>query len=802
MTKSGKGCFWQLVLANSLATAGVLALINSAFANSAFAQSVITPDQNLGTENSQVITNYLGNPTEALTGGAIRGNNLFHSFQEFNIKEGRSAIFLSPTSNIQNILVRVTGSNRSEILGKLETSAGSNANLFLINPNGVIFGQKATLQIGGSFVASTASGIKFADDTVFSATTPQTTPLLTVSVPLGLQFVRMGGEINLQGTLEVPIGKTLALVGGNVILDGSNVSLDIERNNLLTQNGQIALGGILGTGTIGLNIDSNNQLLSFSNDVALADVSFINQARIDVSGDGGGYIQVQGKRITFNDASQIFADTLGSQNGRGISIQAEQLTLKNGSQIKAFVRKSATGSGGSVIVRANDSILVSGEIPKGNLKAGNPSALFTETSGEGSAGKLTITTGRLIVENGANIAASAREGSQGMGGKLEVTASEFVKLSGTSAFNRPNGFFVQTESSGKAGSLSIDTRALIIKDGSVVSAGSLDKSSGNGGSLTIKASDYVELSKKAPNGFPSGLYVRSRGSGDGGSLFLTTGQLIVDNAQVTVSALGKGNAGNLEVKAHDIRLNEGKLIAETRSGNGGDIKLQLQNLLLLRNHSQISTTAGITGQGGNGGNITINIPNGFIVAVPSENSDISANAFTGKGGNVQVNAFSVLGTQFREKLTELSDITASSEFGLNGTVEINTPDVDLNPELINLPNQPVAPKISQTCRTGASGNQNSFTITGRGGLPSSPTETLNADAVLADWIILDTVETKPSSVSLSKNTASLTQTSIVEATGWVFNTKGEVVLIAKAPTVTPHNSWQNSTDCSVPQSPS
>ncbi|MBH8553355.1 filamentous hemagglutinin N-terminal domain-containing protein [Nostocaceae cyanobacterium CENA357] len=803
MTQSGKGCSLQLGLANSLATAGALALsITSPCASSAFAQSVITPDQNLGTENSQVINNYLGNPTEALTGGATRGNNLFHSFQEFNVKEGRSAIFLSPDSNIQNILVRVTGSNRSEILGKLETSVGSNANLFLINPNGVIFGQKATLQIGGSFVASTASGIKFADDTVFSATTPQTTPLLTVSVPLGLQFAKIGGEINLQGTLEVPTGKTLGLVGGNVTLDGGNISPDLMRNNLLAPNGQIALGGILGAGIIGLNLDNSNQILSFPNDVALADVSFINQARIDVSGDGGGYIQLQGKRITLNDASQIFADTIGSQNGRGISIQAEQLTLQNGSQIKAFVRENATGSGGSVIVSAADSVLVSGEIPKGKFNAGNPSALFTETSGEGSAGKLTITTGRLIVENGANVTASARARSQGEGGNLEVTASEFVKLSGSSAFNRPNGLFAQTEGSGNAGYLNITTPVLIVRDGSVISAATLANSSGNGGSLTIKASDYVELSGNAPNGFPSGLYVRSRGSGDGGSLFLTTGQLIVDKAQVTVSALQGGNAGNLEVKARDIRLNEGKLIAETTSGNGGDIKLQLQNLLMLRNHSQISTTAGISGQGGNGGNITIDTPNGFIVAVPSENSDISANAFTGKGGNVQVNAFSVFGTQFREKPTEFSDITASSEFGLNGTVEINTPDVDLNPELINLPTQPVEPQVSQVCRASTALKKNSFTITGRGGLPSSPTEPLNADAVLADWISLDTVATKPSSVNLSKNTASSTQTSIVEATGWVINTKGEVVLTANTPTATPHSSWQNSTDCSMSQSPS
>ncbi len=95
MTQSGKGCSWQLSSVSSFATAGALALgIAFPFAKSTFAQSVITPDKNLGDENSEVIENYLGNPTEALTGGATRGSNLFHSFREFNVREGRSDSFL------------------------------------------------------------------------------------------------------------------------------------------------------------------------------------------------------------------------------------------------------------------------------------------------------------------------------------------------------------------------------------------------------------------------------------------------------------------------------------------------------------------------------------------------------------------------------------------------------------------------------------------------------------------------------------------------------------------------------------
>jgi filamentous hemagglutinin family protein len=123
--------------------------------------------------------------------------------------------------------------------------------------------------------------------------------------------------------------------------------------------------------------------------------------------------------------------------------------------------------------------------------------------------------------------------------------------------------------------------------------------------------------------------------------------------------------------------------AESASGNGGDINLQ-SNLLLLRRGGQISTTAGTALAGGNGGNI--NIDAGFIVAVPQENSDITANAFSGNGGTVTINAQGIFGIQSRQQPTLQSDITASSTGGgINGVVDINTLDIDPNRAFINLP---------------------------------------------------------------------------------------------------------------------
>ncbi|ABA23342.1 Filamentous hemagglutinin-like protein [Trichormus variabilis ATCC 29413] len=803
MTQNGKGSSWQLNLVISLTSAGVMSISMPALiVQSAFAQSVITPDQTLGNERSEVSENYDNTPTELVRGGAIRGNNLFHSFLEFNVNEGRSTLFVAPNSSIQNIFVRVTGNNRSDIFGKLETS-GVNANLFVINPNGIFFGPNARLNIGGSFVASTASGIQFGDRTIFSATSPQ--PLLTMSVPTGLQFGRTGGEINLQGELVVPTGKTLAFVGGNVTLDGGNVSF-LRRRTLKAESGQIAIGGILEVGTVGLNLagnnDINNQILSFSDDAVLGNVFIQNQARVDVSGQGAGYIEIKGKQIGLTRASQVLAETEGSQSSRGIFIQAEKLTLDDGSQVTASVNNpQSTVSGGNVTVKASDSVRVTGIVPNNLERSGNPSGLFTRTAGKRPGGNLTITTGKLIVEDGGNISArTSGNDSQSIGGTIKITASELVKLIGNTKDSRefPSSVFAQTLGAGNAGSVTIDTPALFVQDGAVISAGTQTNSQGNGGNITIKASDFIEISGSSPiEKFPSGLFARSRGSGNAGSILITTGQLNVrDLATVTVETLGTSNAGEIKINATRINLyGKANLNATTPLGNGGNINLQIDDQLLLRRGSFISTRAGTTSGRGNGGNININIPNGFIVAVPGENSDITANAFQGQGGNVSINAFSVFGIEFREKDSPLTnDITASSEFGLNGTVEINTPEVQPNQGLINLPTQPVEPQLAQVCQAAAGRNQDSFTITGRGGLPNNPNELLYSDAVLTDWVAVSNVENIPNT-PISKSISTPTQTNIVEATGWVISPQGEVVLTVNTPNTKSPNSWQKTSAC-------
>ncbi|HEY9607212.1 MAG TPA: DVUA0089 family protein [Allocoleopsis sp.] len=203
MAQDSRSWGWNFGLAGFLLIGGAITLTGCfaiAFSGSpALAQ--ITPDGSLGAETSVVTPNVSigGLPADRIDGGATRGANLFHSFLEFNVGNGQRVYFANPTG-IENILSRVTGNNLSNIFGTLGVNGG--ANLFLLNPNGIIFGPNAKLDIGGSFVASTADSVVFDNGFAFSATNPQAPPLLTISVPIGLQFGSKAGAIRVQASLS------------------------------------------------------------------------------------------------------------------------------------------------------------------------------------------------------------------------------------------------------------------------------------------------------------------------------------------------------------------------------------------------------------------------------------------------------------------------------------------------------------------------------------------------------------------------------------------------------------------------
>jgi large exoprotein involved in heme utilization and adhesion len=326
---------------------------------------------------------------------------------------------------------------------------------------------------------------------------------------------------------------------------------------------------------------------------------------------------------------------------------------------------------------------------------------------------------------------------------------------------------------------------------------------GDAGRVTVAASGSISLDGVGRTGVSSniGSVVNSGAVGKGGDVNVTSGSLFLTNgAGVSVNSNGSGSAGDLTVRAGTVTLDRGASItAATTSTEGGNINLQAQDLLLVRRNSNISSTAGNSQNGGNGGIITINTP--LLVAVPLENSDISANAFRGNGGRVNINITGgggIFGIQSRTQKTSQSDITANSTGGgINGVVNINTVQVDPSRGLVTLPVVPVnvVGLIAQGCPADVGPRASKFVITGRGGLPPNPSQPLSSDAVLTSWATLNPrVEHSPSSAGSTKPT-SAAPTPIVPATGWVFNGKGEVTLTASAPTVTPDIPWLTPTTC-------
>ena len=907
---------WQIRLMNGLVLSGMLL----GWADSALAQRRPIADETLGDERSIVTPqgDIRGVPGDRIEGGARRGNNLFHSFREFHVDAGRGVYFADP--GVENILGRVTGGVTSQILGRLGVLG--DANLFLINPSGIVFGDNARLDVGGSFVATTADAMQFREQGFFSATNPTAPPLLTVQ-PSAFLFNRLNpapiansskvlAAENRTGVaafgLQVPAGESLALLGGNVNLDGGG---------LVALGGRVEVGGLSQPGTVTYNADRS---LRFPIGVARSDVLLSNQSRINVVAGGGGSITVnagvlkivnsvllagigsnsgfvgaQAGDITLNAtdirgrneaniSNRVRDDGVG--NSGDIRITTGSLSLTHGAQLAAVT--DGRGDAGNVIIHARDRVVLNNgdifssvdsinsdatavgnggdiRITTGSLSLINSALLFAATRGQGNAGNviiaaddrvvfdgvgadgiitsaaassveanvigsggdINIDTGSLIIRNGAGLTASTR--GQGRAGNIRITA-DTVSIEGVGNDGGSSGLFTTTFSGaqGRGGNITIDANSIRLRDRAVVNAQTFNRfqggnvtlnadtfevtggaqfitatsGSGRAGDITLNVDNRITLSGFDPDyddrvdqfgrirvsnrGESSGLFASTtnNSSGRGGIIGITTGELnISDRARVVVNSQGSGVAGDIALSAQSVQLDQGSLTADTKAkADGGNITLRDTDLLLLRNGSNISTSAGSDRAGGNGGNIAIDAD--LIVALPNENSDIRANAFTGRGGTVSITSEGLFGIAAQPQENPLtSDITASSYQGVQGTVNITTPDVDPRRGLSELPVTAVdaSDQITQIC-PGVGGRRQTgeFVVTGRGGLPPSPIDSLIGEESLAGWNTLDG-EGGEATSALPKQNSDLASAPIGEAQGWVMGEDGNVKLIAAAP---------------------
>ena len=557
--------YWQSIFYIAIATV--------ATAIPQIGRSQIVPDNTLP---NNTITLPNGNVIE-INGGTIRDNNLFHSFSQFSLSEDTTALFNNALS-IENIFSRVTGGNISQIEGLIK--ANGTANLFIINPAGIIFGENAALDIRGSLFVSTADSFIFSDGSSFSAVNPQEPPLLTVSIPVGLQYGENPGSITVKGNghnlfgdpetfstnrsnrpagIAVNSQKTLALLGGEINLEGGNIT---------AESGNIEVWAIAGNSQLSV-IDNNGTFTIQPETItSYADINLTQAASIDVSGNQAGSVRVQGRNINLTDGSAVLSETLGDGIGKLLQVNAsESLYIDGttpdftfGSGLVAEIVPGATGKGSNVLVNVKNLTVIDGAfISSGTFGAGNsgditvnaesidlidsatfngvfisPSGIFSQAifSGTGSSGNIEINTQTVSLTGGARI--STVTGFGGDSGSIVINAEE-INLQGTSI----NGLASAVETTtflgtGNAGDIEVNTQKLAISDGGQIAT--VTTGEGNAGNLRINATESVEL-KRAVTSTRGGLFASAfQGTGDGGNIEVFTKQLTIeDGATISVS---------------------------------------------------------------------------------------------------------------------------------------------------------------------------------------------------------------------------------------------------------------------------
>ena len=497
-------------------------------------------------------------------------------------------------TNIENIFSRVTGGLISNINGLIK--ANGNASLFLLNPAGIIFGQNAQLDLGGSFIATTAEAIVFLDGIEFSTIHAETGALLTVNIPIGLQYGKSPGaiisnEIVLNSSNQKPIelsinrGNTIALVGGEVLLRSTRLETIAARTEI---------GSVAGQEFVNLQHSSNKGwILNYDNVNEFGKIELSDSSGIE-SGDGGS-IQIRGKDITIrnslidNVTSQdvdggnthlIATDLIEMDNsailtqvgvegfkmptpiimskGGNTLLEGNRLKFANGSVISAGT--TSLGNGGNITIEAKDLVQILG---KDEITT---SLISTSTSGDGAGGKILVNTKNLLIQDGGQIQATSF-GDRGEAGTIKVNATESIAISGTEvvplfAENSQeiigervlqSGFFANTES-GTGGEINLTANSILLQDNGIISATA--GSNGDGGNINIATGTLVLFE-------PSNISADAE-EGMGGNININTqGLFVADEVDRQITASSQlGIDGIVEINTPDVDSKINTLVVE------------------------------------------------------------------------------------------------------------------------------------------------------------------------------------------------------------------------------------------------
>ena len=709
-------------LANTPGILLLLAVVSSLLTSNVSAQ--IAPD---GTTSTTVNT---AGDRVTIGAGDRQGNNLFHSFQEFSVGNGSEAFFDNAV-DIDNILSRVTGGNVSQIDGLIR--ANGTANLFLINPAGIVFGQNARLSIGGSFYGSTADRIIF-EDGEFSAVDNLDAPILTINAPIGLGFRDNPASVEVQGAnLRVNPNQSIGLIGSEVNLG--------EGTRIFAPGGRVFLGGINQAATINLDNDGN---FSFPEGVTRGDLTLDNNVVIDAIGTDGGTIALtgdniaiigtttetrsqlrtgintdagsattQGRDLVLDATSSIQLDrallvnsvfTGSTGNAGNIILNSPQITATT-SNIQSQLQENATGNAGNINIDAD------------TLAVGQLSRILSDTKGEGNSGNVTINaTESVAITENSLIQTSVSETGVGQAGDINIATGRF-SLVGIPLNNTFSQLLTNTQNVGDAGNINIQaTENITLNRGRLlVAAGRREiNPAGDSGELTLQApeitlTNFSFLSASAP----------LNSTGEAGNITIDADNIaIAEGTFVTTLTENQADGGNIIINADNLDLVRGGAIVSTTSGSGkaGSIALNIRENLNIDGSNPVERPDSIepfeeeflndlilaTGlfanatdtATGDGGNITINTPvetqviNEGIISVSSEgtgnggdltltgnnltlNNNGTIEAFTnnGTGGNVNLAIADII--LLRDNNNSISARASNQATGGNVTIDTN-----------------------------------------------------------------------------------------------------------------------------------
>jgi filamentous hemagglutinin family protein len=645
------------------------------------AMAQITSD---GTTNT--VVNAINN-NFTIINGIEKSNNLFHSFSNFSVPTGGSASFdLVNTPNITTIFSRVTGGNISQIDGLIQTlNANHPVSLFLMNPAGIVFGQNASLNIGGSFVGTTANSIKFADGTEFRAVNSTEIPLLTMSVPVGLQMGSNAGAIAVQGTpannfffrmptLSMAPNQTLALVGGQVDINSASISAPDNRVELWA----------IQNSTVNILTSGNWQLASSSSSPTWGTVTLRQSANINTSGVIGGAINIRGRGLTLQDGSHIESSTGANQQGQGINVQTTEFVdlLGVSHPENYFLPGLTTNVTGSAATAGNI------QIDTQRLRLVTGAWISSLTSMDSNTGTPVINsnTGQIIVR-------ATDVEVQGYNPTPNFLGSYFVSAIATLVTGGQNN---------NSGAITVDAERVRLLDGARFSTDVLGPifppftpTFGNAGDISVTARESLEIRGTSPELFSSAIIssIQALAVGQAGNIQINAGQFSLANGGTISSAIagnenaafaGNGTAGNITIQATNVEVSDPVIdvstqapggitvaIGQNATGRGGNINLTADNLRVFNGGQITSSTDG----NGAAGNLNLQVKNINVEGIsqtlsngqilPSRITASSTTSFAAGSINIQSDTLSI---------SNGGEINASTQIGQGGDIQLQISD--------------------------------------------------------------------------------------------------------------------------------